>query len=177
MAWNPKLKVNLIEVFNRNFSDKPYEVRKFLRQVIRRSDFMDDFGLRAIDVITERTLSGKDRFGDRFAPYSKAYKNSDVFEIYGKGSRVDLKLTGEMLASMETKSAFPILTVQFVDDLNAAKAHGHITGMSGRKGGVVRDFFGLDTDEENKIMKDLIDEYSRGDSIDEEIRALNRELA
>lgn len=176
MAFNPKMKVNLLEVFNRNYSSKPYEVRKALREVIRRGTFKDDFGLKAIDVITERTLSGKDRYGDKFAPYSKSYKQSDVFEIYGKGSRVDLKLSGEMLASMEVRSAGDEITIKFVDALNAAKAHGHITGMSGRKGGVVRDFFGLTVQEEDAIMKETMKEYMSGSATQAEANALLREI-
>lgn len=176
MPWNPKLRVNLLEVFNRNYASKPYEVRKVLREVIRRGDFQDDFGLRAIDVITDRTLEGKDRNGDRFSPYSKSYRASDVFEIYGKGSKVDLKLSGEMLASMQVKSAGDSITINFVDSLNAAKAHGHITGMNGRKGGVVRDFFGLSTTEEDAIMVDLIKDYSSSNAANEEARRLLRDI-
>ncbi len=176
MAWNPKLKVNLVDVFNRTYAAKPYEVRKSLRQLVRRSDFKDDFGLAAIDVITERTLEGRDQYGERFAGYSKAYKESAAFEIYGKGSRVDLKLSGEMLASMQVRSAGDEITINFVDSLNAAKAYGHITGMSGRKGGVVRDFFGLSKEEEDKIMKDLVERYARGDAFEYEADELLREI-
>lgn len=177
MAFNPKLKINLLEVFNRNFSSKPYEVRRALREVIRRADFMDDFGLRAIDVITERTQSGVDRNGDSFAPYSKSYKDSFVFEVYGKGSKVDLKLSGEMLASMQVKRSGDQIAISFVDDLNAAKAHGHITGMSGRKGGVVRDFFGINDQEADDIMKSLMREYMTDTAASIEGRALQREVA
>lgn len=176
MGWNPKLRINLLDIFNRNYSDKPYEVRRALRDVIRKSSFKDDFGLKAIDVITERTLSGKDRFGDTFTKYSKAYKNSTIFDIYGKTSKVNLELTGEMLASMEVRSSGDEITIKFVDSLNAAKAHGHITGMNGRKGGVVRDFFGLSKTEEDKVMKELINEYSSSDPVLSEARALIREL-
>lgn len=177
MAWNPKVKINVLDVFNRVYASKPYEVRKALREVIRRGTFKDDFGLRVIDVITDRTLAGVDRFGDKFAPYSKSYKQSDIFEIYGKGSRVDLKLSGEMLASMETSSSGDEITVKFVDSLNAAKAHGHITGMSGRKGGVVRDFFGVTIKEQDEIMVELINEYANDSAARAEARELIRELA
>jgi hypothetical protein len=177
MAWNPKLKLNLLDIFNRNFSSKPYEVRRALREVIRRSDFKDDFGLAAIDVIVERTLSGVDRKGEKFDGYSKVYRESDVFAIYkGRQRRVDLKLSGEMLASMQVRSAGDSVTVSFVDDLNAAKAHGHITGMSGRKGGVVRDFFGLSTTEEDALMKDLIRQYSSENDLAAEARKLLRDV-
>lgn len=178
MAWNPKLKISLGDVFNRVYGSKPYEVRKTLRQLIYRSSFQDDFGLRAIDVIVERTLKGKDKDGQTFAAYSSSYRESDTFEIYKAGQRrVDLKLSGEMLASMQVKgTGSGNITINFVDELNAAKAHGHITGMSGRKGGVVRDFFGISDMEADGIMKDLVSEYARGDAIEAEARALIRDV-
>ena len=161
MAYNPKLKINLIEIFNRVFSSKPYEVRRTLREVVYRNSFQEDFGSLAIDKIVDRTLSGKDKNGDSFAGYSPSYKKSLAFEIYkGSKTKVDLKLTGEMLASMEAKaSSGGVLTIQFVDSENAAKAHGHITGMSGRKGGKVRDFFGLSDTEADEIMRTVMRGY------------------
>ena len=179
MAWNPKLKIDLLDSFNRVYGSKPHEVRKVLRKYVSQSRFKDDFGLAIIDVITERTLKGKDKDGDTFKRYSKTYRDSDVFEIY-KGSqvRVDLKLSGEMLASMQVKSSGTTqITINFVDSLNRAKAHGHITGMSGRKGGVVRDFFGVSDVETDKVMKDLITEYAQGDATDNEVRSLLRSVA
>ena len=179
MKWNPKLKIDLVEVFNRTYSSKPYEVRRRLRQYVYSSTFQEDFGLLVIDHIQDRTLSGKDKNGESFKGYSKSYRESDTFQIYKGGQRVvDLKLSGEMLASMQVRSSSSgQVTINFVDALNAAKAHGHITGMSGRKGGVVRDFFGIKPAEEDKIMKRLIHEYSQGDSVSAQGRELIRELA
>lgn len=178
MAWNPKLRLDLSEVFNRVYSSKPYEVRKTLRPLLYRSDFKDDFGLRVIDKIVDRTLEGKDKEGKTFTGYSKEYRESDTFQIYKGGQRrVDLKLSGEMLASMQVRASGTNITINFVDELNAAKAHGHITGMSGRKGGVVRDFFGVSTDEADEIMRDLVTEYAQGEASDAQARALIREIA
>lgn len=176
MAWNPKLKIDLIQVFNRVYGSKPYEVRRALRQIINTSSFKDDFGLAAIDLIVERTLEGQDKNGKAFKRYSKAYKKSAVFEIYGKGSHVDLKLSGEMLASMQTKFSGTEVVINFVDELNAAKAHGHITGMNGRKGGVVRNFFGLNNEELDSIMKATVKEHTSGSDLAEMGRELIREI-
>lgn len=153
MAYNPKLKINLIDVFNRVYSSKPYEVRRQLREIAMRSTFKEDFGMLAIDKIVSRTLKGLDKDGNPFAGYSKSYRESLTFEIYkGSSTKVDLKLTGEMLASMEAEAYWEGVLIQFVDAHNGAKAHGHITGMSGRKGGKVRDFFGISDAEADEIM-------------------------
>lgn len=166
MSYNPKLKINITEVFNRVYSSKPYEVRRALRDLTHRDSFKHDFGELVIDTIVERTLRGLDKNGDPFPSYSKSYKESLAFEIYKDGSRVNLKLTGEMLASMEVIPALNGVTIQFVDALNAAKAHGHITGMSGRKGGKVRDFFGVSQAEEESILKRVMN-FHRSDNVED----------
>lgn len=161
--FNPRLKIDFISIFNRLYSNKPYEVRRAMREIAMQDYFKLSFGALAIDRIIERTLEGKDKNGKAFKPYSKAYKESLSFQLYKSGNNVNLELTGEMLASMESKPNIRGITVEFVDDLNRAKAHGHITGMSGRKGGVVRDFFGLSEEEENTIMKRVMASSTSGE--------------
>ena len=163
MAHNPKLRLNLTDIFNRVYSSKPYEVRRALREITHKDSFKNDFGSLAIDRIVERTLSGVDKNGKPFPSYSESYKKSLDFEIYKEGSKVNLKLTGEMLASMEVIPRLNGVVIQFADSLNASKAHGHITGMSGRKGGKVRDFFGLSQTEEDSIMRRVMSFHRSGD--------------
>lgn len=164
MAFNPKLRVDITSIFNRVYASKPYEVRRVLRDLTHRDAFKNDFGSLVIDTIIERTLKGLDKNGSPFPSYSPSYKDSLAFQIYKEGNRVNLKLTGEMLASMETKAVMNGVTIQFVDSLNRAKAHGHITGMSGRKGGKVRDFFGVSKAEEDDIMKRVMSYHQTGDA-------------
>lgn len=159
-TYNPKLKLNLIDIFNRVYASKPYEVRKRLREVVYRESFKEDFGSLAIDKIVNRTLSGVDKEGNVFKGYSPSYRKSLVFQIYkGSQTKVDLKLTGEMLASMEVKPTYEGITIQFIDGDNGAKAHGHINGIKTKTGRVVRDFFGLSSTEEDEIMKRVIRGY------------------
>ena len=65
---------------------------------------------------------------------------------------VNLTLTGEMLNSIELIDNNNIaLTIGFKDELQAAKAHAHITGANGRT--PVRDFLGLPPFELSSILK------------------------
>lgn len=109
-----------------------------------------------IDRIVERTLKGVDRNGLQFAAYSKSYRNSDVFKIYNKNSNdVNLKLTGEMLASLATKGNGPLISVELLGSENKAKAHGHVFGLGKKR--VRRDFLGLPDDELNELMVQAIE--------------------
>lgn len=153
MAYNPKLKINLLDVFNRNYASKPYEVRKALRQRVMSDAFKGEFGARCVELIIERTLKGKDKDGDRFVKYSKAYKQSLEFQLYKEGTRVDLKLSGGMLAAMMSEYNSNMITIKFDDSDEAAKAHGHINGSNHLP---VRDFFGISDKEADKILKGLV---------------------
>lgn len=150
-----KIKVDISRVFNKAYDDR--RVRNALRPVISDPEFKRNFGLSLIDLIVERTESGQDKKGSRFAPYSKAYKNSLTFKVYGKSNRVDLKLTGDMLSSLTSKNNHgPYVTLEFDDEESAAKATGHITGQLGHAKAPIRDFFGISDDEMIPILKQEI---------------------
>lgn len=104
-------------------------------------------GRAIIKKITENTINGYDKYGNPFVPYSTAYVASWAFKITGKGQRVTLRMTGEMLSDLSLlDNKDGILTFGFESMEQAAKAHGHITG-GGRNGSLpVRDFLGLPDD-------------------------------
>lgn len=83
--------------------------------------------------------------GRSFKKYSKAYRKL-------KGSSdVDLRLSGDMLDSMEVDEVTRhTITVAFDDQLSNDKAHGHINGGNNLP---VRDFFGLPVGELSRIVK------------------------
>lgn len=54
-----------------------------------------------INKILERTAKGIDLNGSAFAKYSQSYKDSLDFNIANKTSKVNLKLSGEMLSDLE----------------------------------------------------------------------------
>lgn len=159
MAWNPKYSVNTNKLINRNFGSKPREVRKQIREVVSSSAFKEELGMLYIDKIVQRTKDGIDKDGKSFAGYSDSYKNSLAFQIAGKGSNVDLTLTGEMLASLQAKASGAEVEINLIDARNKGKAHGLITGKNGRWS-AKRDFLGLPESEEDRIFKDLVSLYS-----------------
>ena len=130
---------------------------------ISQPNIKREFGFRAAEEIIKRTRKGLDKNGIDFrsyAPYSKAYKESDDFAIYSKTSRVNLKQTGEMHASMRVLSIDPKgVTIGIDSNTQAPKALGHIHGTKTKKGKTHlprRDFFGLEQKDQMKILKDII---------------------
>lgn len=165
MAYNPKFQINLKQVFNRAYASAPSKLRDELRSTLSNPTFRATFGKLVMDKIIERTLSGIDKDGVEFKAYSKSYINSDIFKIYSKSpGDVNLKLTGEMLASLTTKGNGPILSVELIGDENKAKAHGHKYGIKTKGGGrVKRDFLGLPENELEELMKSSV-ELTRNDA-------------
>ena len=113
-----------------------------------------------IDFIVRRTRQGKGKDGQSFpgSTYSKEYRESLEFRIAGKGSTVDLTLTGEMLNSIEiiTTTATSI-TIGFRagSEMNA-KADGNIRGTYGQstpKTSNSRPFLELSSSELNLILE------------------------
>ena len=56
--------------------------------------------IEIIEQIQDRTSKGKDKNGDDFAAYSKAYTKSFDFKLAGKSKKVNLELSGEMLNAL-----------------------------------------------------------------------------
>jgi hypothetical protein len=155
VAYNPKYQVNLSKTFSRAFADKPSKVRDQLRPILSNGTFKATFGKMIVDKIIERTLSGVDRDNVKFAAYSKSYRDSDVFKIYNKSpGDVNLKLTGEMLASLVARPGSQILSVELLGAENQAKAHGHVYGLGKKR--VRRDFLGLPDKELEELMRQAV---------------------
>ena len=86
-----------------------------------------------IDYLIERTREGKGEGGKKFPGYSDSYKKSLDFSIAGKGSTVDLTLTGEMLDSLailNEKSGELVIGYEKDDEVNG-RAEGNILGSYG----------------------------------------------
>lgn len=158
--FNPKYKVNLIEVFNRAYANDDVRLRSAIRPTLQDPTFKMLYGSRVINEIEKRTLSGVDRNDKPFKGYDKDYKNSKIFKIY-KGGKIkpDLKLTGEMLASMEAKQTAYTISVEMIGDNNKAKAHGHINGGGVRNSLPIRDFLGLPRDVEESLLRKTLSDY------------------
>ena len=174
--------IDLVQVFERAMADRPQSVRSKLRGLMSSRLFKQKYGEKVIDRIGFRTeKKGIDKDNKPFlAPYSQMYQKSLEFEVYKKSpNNVNLKLTGEMLASMKLgKSGTRKIKVIMADDFNNAKAHGHVNGIERRvdqkakvkvkngkriapqKKKIKRDFLGLPKDEESKLLKETIREFS-----------------
>lgn len=126
-----------------------------------RPDLVSLIGQEIIDTMVNRTLKGKDiNYSSMTAidPYSDSYRESDDFKIYGKTRKVDMKLTGEMLADINILESDPAaLKIGFGDTLQSRKAHGHLTGMKYndqipyKHKPKPRLFFGVSSKDVNKI--------------------------
>jgi hypothetical protein len=166
MAYNPKFQISLPKIFNKTFGDDKKK-RDALRSTLNSASFRTTYGQMVIERIIERTLSGIDKDGVRFAAYSKSYINTDVFKIYAKSpAEVNLKLTGEMLASLKVTPSQALITIELIGSENKAKAHGHKYGIrtkSGRR--VKRDFLGLPDNELVELMRDAVS-ISRNDAVE-----------
>jgi len=114
---------------------------------------------RIIDHIKERTESGETVRGGSFAPYSKEYKKSTVFQLLKDGSKVNMTLTGNMLSSMDVLADGPnTIRIGFADEQERLKAFNHNTGDTLPK----RPFFGVTTKEAKEvILKDFEDEIEK----------------
>lgn len=98
---------------------------------------------------------GRDKNNRKFAKYSEAYKESDAFAIGGKSSKVDLTLTGDMLASLDVTDVTPNRITIAMDEDETGKAYGNISGEYGqdRKVAAKRDFFGIAQKDLNMLVK------------------------
>lgn len=116
-------------------------------------------GQDMIDLIKERTREQNKSVHNRsLADYSDSYIESDEFEAFNKSENdVNLTLTGDMIDSLDVISYSPTkIKIGWEDELNNAKAYGHITGMEGHpwlEGKVKkRDFFGVSKSDLEKII-------------------------
>lgn len=158
-TFNPQFKVNLIRVFNRSYGSESRELRAKLRGTLSNRTFRNQFSKAVIERIIERTHSGIDKNGADFKKYSKSYKASDIFMIYGKSSNVNLELTGEMLSSLKGVTKMQEIVIELIGSKNKAKAHGHVNGIRSKFGKVKRDFLGLPDEDLDAIMIESIEQF------------------
>lgn len=128
------------------------------------------FTQAVIDKITSRTADGKDAFGATFAGYSESYKDSLAFKAFGKSSKVDMELTGVMLASIDLVDQSGTKVQIGITNEAASRAYGHMTGMDGHPtlDGVTpkRKFFGVTKEDIAEIADALRPDLSTNSSDD-----------
>jgi hypothetical protein len=166
--------IDLVKTFNDAFSDKSKAVRNALRYIISDAQFKRAYAQSVIDKIVERTQESTPYKGS-FPAYSKAYKNSLAFQIYGKSNEVNLTLSGSMLSNMVDKPKNkPMIEITFSNSLDKAKAYNHVTGDTLP----VRNFFGLPKDVEIELFRDLAsnqEEIEISEAVREETNSISIE--
>jgi hypothetical protein len=109
-----------------------------------------------IDKMKSRIATGLDRFGDEMAPYSKVYQESFDYIAARKDGTVNMKLTGDMLGSLDiVEDKGDLVTIGFRGSEENQKAYGHMMG-EGRL--PVRQFFGISDDEVESVKSDFSQE-------------------
>jgi hypothetical protein len=140
---------NLKEIFGVDVSDMP--------------ELKQAFGQALIDHMVERTEDGLDRNGNKFQAYPKTYKESDAFKAFGKTSKVNLTMTGDMLGQIdiiETKGNE--IKIGWRDETENAKAYNHNTGDTVLK----RPFFGINNPDIASISKEFKPDFKKSDNDD-----------
>jgi len=160
--FKPELEFDLVDLL----SDYPRAKRVALAQFIKQDNIKREFGNRAIDRIKERTLAGKDKNNTTFAGakgkprgrYSDMYKQSLEYAVYGKTDKVNMKLTGQMQASINVTRTTPSgVRIGFISGTQRQKAKGHVMGSGPLP---VRDFWGLSKGEQKKILNEVIRDFN-----------------
>lgn len=154
------IRFNLVDIFDRAYSDKPNEVKDQLRPLLKESLIKEAFAREVIFTIRERTKSqNTDVNNEQFAKYAQSYIKSKRFRNFSKSpSDINLTLSGSMLSSMEGDSSenSRVVTIGIGSGVNTLKAYNHITGDTVAE----RDFFGLLENQDEEILRKIINDAS-----------------
>ena len=99
-----KIKYDLVDVFERAFpgkSSSDIAKRNQLRPFISEPTVKFNFGQAVVRQIRERTsVKGVDIDNAPFKKYPKEYKETDDYKVYKDSDKPNLKLTGDLMASI-----------------------------------------------------------------------------
>lgn len=124
----------------------------FGKKVVDSSD-RREIAESLIEIIEKRTSGGEGVNGrgsvvDLKAPYSEMYSNSPEFKAFGKKkNKVNMKLTGSMLSSIDLVSEDSKKIRIGIDNEEAPKAYNHMTGDTVP----ARPFLGLTSDDLDRV--------------------------
>ena len=116
-------------------------------------------GFQAIDIISQRTLKGKDYKGGLFSAYKPEYKlwKAKIGGEFFSGNP-NLHKSGNMFASLKAKSTNRNTTLFFSKTLEAKKAAIHHKGLGKMP---KREFFNLSSGEQDGLMDVFRSELKR----------------
>ena len=113
-----------------------------------------------VDYLVERTKAGNGPgnkpWSGKAGEYTKAYRESLAFRASGKGSKVNLKLSGDMISAIDIINETSGKIIVGIEGDQEGKAEGNIRGTYGSstpKSGKARPFLGLTNSELKKILE------------------------
>ena len=120
-----------------------------------RPDLKAKIAQEIVDLIVDRTESGKSVHNRSLRSYDEDYAESDEFAAFGKSeSEVNMTLTGNMLNDIIDTSKDPNeIKISFRKDINHKKAFNHNTGDTVKK----REFFGVNKSD----LKEIVSKYKK----------------
>lgn len=127
-------------------------------------DARRELGDLIIEHIVDRTQRGLDKEGKKFPAYSSSYVKSLDFKIAGKSrSKVDLQLSGDMLAAIqllrEKKGEIVVGFERGAEEND--RAEGNILGSYGKSPNPskARDFLGIERSKLKELIAYVKDQY------------------
>ena len=135
-----------------------FDVPSGLSSIVR-----EQIGAKVIEDIQKRTDKGLDKEGRAFPKYTKGYKESDDFQAAGKGSKVNLRLSSEMMDSLSLiENTDGRITVGYnKGDEVAGRVEGNVIGSYGDSTGhadKARDFLGVPAKRLRLIIREVIED-------------------
>lgn len=123
------------------------------------TDLLREIGDSVAEFVRKRAEENKGIGGKELRkPYSKTYQRTTEFELFGKSATdVNMRLTGDMLESINTLDVDGSTIVVGIEGEQAPKAHGHMTGKNGEVPKMKREFFGLTRDEFKEVLSPFKD--------------------
>lgn len=127
------------------------------------SEIREEIGARIIEFVQSRTSKGLDKDNKAFPKYDKEYKESQDFKAVGKTSKVNLRLSGDMMDSLDvvnTKDGELTIGYDLGDEV-AGRVEGNVIGSYGDKVGhpdKARDFLGIKDSRLELIIEEVLTE-------------------
>lgn len=136
------------------------DIEKLLGSASKNEVIRETFFQLAYDSLLDRLDKGLSVDNKPLKAYSKSYKESLAYDVFGKDGTVNMELSGDMINSIVIKKQnSKTMTIGFDSKEESNKAYGHMTGMEGHptlEGKVKpRNFFGWSDKELNNIAKEL----------------------
>lgn len=134
-------------------------IKKLFGKTVNDSALQRSIAESLIGRILDRTSKGKGVDGNGYevklkGPYSTEYVDSLEFKAFDKSkNKINMKLTGSMLSSVDLISATPEYIRIGIDNEDAPKAFNHMTGDTPNM--PVRPFLGLTDDDLQSVRKEF----------------------